>query len=700
MTSPLGANESQPVEANGLTHTSPGQRLGIPAPNNHPALKGLLIACATSIKSILSYGAISTAAIILTATPVLSATFEEQRKAISSSIETQPEAAILSLLKSGIEEAKPTQAIAEARKWLRQNLPEDAMLLFYAGRAAELSGDASGAAALYQQYLTDADPKAETTGQAVIATHALLKDQLNDPDAAYSFNKAVGNRLASNPTLRQFDPWFLDEATDRKDSIAVANRLHALIKAGVSEDLLTTFYDTYFRWLLEQENVYVEQRTVAPSTEELVAAYKQLAAAMTTFNEELALRLDWAVSVRAYNQAKIAGKDVAPPIAEAKALLEKYPRYAHRVQNGWAGGGNSRHYRNDPAKYWPHEIEAKMAPVVAAAAKLTPLQLADLMASWREGYYEDRVVRPTAVKAVRDVYHFTRYADKLNTRNGVLIFGKEWNKFTPEEAQTLAPKLAESAHPEVSLIRAIAAGGEEKDLNKMIAALIGPEAWRLSATELDSRYADQLWRYAGKPGNAAVRDQKIAESKAVADQIKSAALDLKAAPAQRLALFKKLWATTNPSSRKSPASLTSSKRSSKSPRKRSPNFSRTKVSKHRRSHETRYKPVFWAPIRFGRNWKPPTKSMFQATRPAFFISPTVMPGGSSSELKKRQPQKYIPHPARARIAKIRAGRPEGKESRSMGTDRLDQHAASGRQRRADQFDAGRDQISALEIDAA
>ena len=58
-----------------------------------------------------------------------------------------------------------------------------------------------------------------------------------------------------------------------------------------------------------------------------------------------------------------------PPIAEAKALLAKYPRYAQWVQNGWAGGGNGQYYRNDPTKYWPHEIEAKMAPVVAAAAQ-------------------------------------------------------------------------------------------------------------------------------------------------------------------------------------------------------------------------------------------------------------------------------------------------------------------------------------------
>ena len=104
----------------------------------------------------------------------------------------------------------------------------------------------SGAAALYQQYLKKADPKSETAGQAVIAVHALLRDQLNDAGAAYSFNRSDGDRLAVNPTARQFDQWFLDEAMQRKDAVAVANRLHALIKAGIPDDLRVTLLRQLF----------------------------------------------------------------------------------------------------------------------------------------------------------------------------------------------------------------------------------------------------------------------------------------------------------------------------------------------------------------------------------------------------------------------------------------------------------------------
>lgn len=494
------------------------------------------------------------------------ATFDEQRAAVSSSVETQPESAIISLLKAGIAEGQPTQAIAETRKWLRQNLPEDGILLYHAGRAAELSGDWKGAVALYQQYLKKADLKSATADEAVYAVHTLLILQLKDISGAYAFGRNEGNRMMVCPRARQFDTWFLDEAVKRKDAVAVANRLHACIKAGLPNDLLVARYGGNFRWLLEQVDIYCEQPGAVASTDEQVAAYKQLSAAMT-FNEELALRFDWAVAVRDYNLAKIGGDgssrakkpkkkknkdqavaeeviglgdDVAPPIAEATALLAKYPQYAQWVQTGWAGGGNGQYYRGDPAKYWPHEIDAKMAPVVAAAVKLTPLRLADLLQSWRERYYNDGVVRPLMVKAVRD--YLLANPKLMNSRMGVLAIEKTWNQLTVEEAAELAPQLAQNPDPQASLVRAIAAGGEAKDLDKVMAALLGPEVWRLGTAELAGSYADQLWHYCGRPGDSANRDQKIAESKTVAEKIKAAAVAQDAAPAQRIATFKALWA--------------------------------------------------------------------------------------------------------------------------------------------------------------
>jgi TolA-binding protein len=574
------------------------------------------------------------------------ATFDEQRAIVSASPATQPEAAILSLLKAGIEEGKSPLAIAEASKWLRQNLPKDSMLLFQAARAAELSGDAAGAAALYEQFLRQADPKAAEVSQAVVAVHSLFRDQLNDPGAAYSFNRITGDRLIANATMRQYDQWFLTEAENRKDVPAVANRLQGLATAGIPVELWTTFYDRHFRWLLEQSEVYIEQPNIAPFTEESVAACKQLAKAAMSTNEELALRLDWAVSVRAYNLAKIADQNAAPPLAEAKALLAKFPRYAASVQAGWAGGGNGRYYRNDPAKYWPHETDAKMAPIVEAAAKLDPLELADLMATWRNGYFTDNTVRPLAVKSVRDF--LASKPDAMNSRNGILLSEKPWNQLTPAEAAVLAAKCGAISDPEASLIRAVAAGGEAKDLDKMITALLGAEAWRLGATELDGRVADQLWHYAGKPGGNAIRDQKIKESKDLLAQINASALKKDAPAPQRLAEFKKLWADYKSPQPKIPGVLSRLKATLLITPEAIPELLKDRsvdgqiLAKFALSEGVTGPEQIWKDLEIaGIN--------LSKYEPLIRLLADRRARGSMDALKEQNPQKYVPHPLEAAL---------------------------------------------------
>lgn len=579
--------------------------------------------------------------VVVTSSVLTAATFDEQRKVVSASPETQTESVILSLLKAGIEEGKPTQAIAETQKWLRQNLPEDAMLLYYAGRAAELSGDASAAAALYQQYLKKAKPESVTTGQAVIATHTLLRDQLNDAGAAYYFNRSNGDLLAANPIARQFDQWFLAEAMKRQDVVAVANRLHANLKAGVSRELIETHYADYFRWLLAEVDGYLEQGRKVVVTEEVAAAYRQLTAAMS-FNEELALRINWAVAVRVYNLQKAAEKEAAPPIAEAKALLAKFPRYAKWVQDGWAGGGNGQYYRSDTAKFWPHETEPKLAPIVKAAGKLNPLQLADLVRTWSAGYYGRKEIVPLQVKAVQDFV--AADASRTNSRTGLLNLTKPWNNYTPEEAQALAPNLAANAHPEAAYIRAIAAGGKDKDLDKMIAALIGPEAWRLGPAELDGRYADQLWHYAGRPGDSANRDQKIRESKALSDQIKAAALTKEAPANQRLGRFRQLWGDYKSGNPKVPGVVSQLKAILQVTPEAIPELLKDQSVEARILARDTVARGILGSDQIWTDLEAAHKVNVESFAPGILYLAGRHAGGSLAELKRRQPQKCIAHP--------------------------------------------------------
>lgn len=510
------------------------------------------------------------------------ATFDEQRKAVSASLATQPEATMMALLKAGLDEGKATPAVAEVQKWLRNNQPNEPTLLYYAGRAAELSGDWKGAASLYQQYLSAADLKAPTADEAVYATYVLLIERLKDDNSAYAFGRNEGGRLMVCPRAKQFDQWFLDEAVKRNDATAVAVRLNACIVAGFPADLLIARYSKYFRWLLGAVDGTCDGGGTLPVTQDLYDAVKDLCEVIT-HDEEMKLRLDWAVSVKAYNVARLGdkaktvikrpgngkmkskdaksataqkveekklglGNEVTPPIAEASGLLEKYPRYAMWVMAGWAGGGNGQHYRGDFKIYWPHEAEAKMAPLLKALTKLTPAEAAEFLNAAAHGGY----VSNPGVLEIKSVQEYLKAKpDLLNNRNGVMALEKEWNKLTPEEAQKLAPSMAQLVHPQASLVRAIAAGG--KDFDKVLAALLGSEVWRLGPTELNGNYSDSLWHFCGRPGNSQKRDEGIAKAKAVAASLAAGDAKKEDTADKRIAAFRKLWADYTSAQPKIPA---------------------------------------------------------------------------------------------------------------------------------------------------
>ena len=103
-----------------------------------------------------------------------------------------------------------------------------------------------------------------------------------------------------------------------------------------------------------------------------------------SFDDELGLRLAWEVSVKAYNMALLDDSQIEAPIAEAQALLERYPHYALRVQTGWAGGHRGQHYRGDNRIYWPVDLEAKLEPVLAAVQRLEPTEQAAFYQSWNK----------------------------------------------------------------------------------------------------------------------------------------------------------------------------------------------------------------------------------------------------------------------------------------------------------------------------
>ena len=116
-----------------------------------------------------------------------------------------------------------------------------------------------------------------------------------------------GHRLHGCGRARQFDSWFLDMAMRRRDHEAVAERLLACVNdPGMSDDLLVARYDGYFRWLLGE--IAGWRMDHARFTSGFTGNVKALAKGIS-FDDELKLWLDWAVSVKQYNMNVLDGNE-------------------------------------------------------------------------------------------------------------------------------------------------------------------------------------------------------------------------------------------------------------------------------------------------------------------------------------------------------------------------------------------------------
>jgi outer membrane protein assembly factor BamD (BamD/ComL family) len=437
---------------------------------------------------------------------------------VSKNVAAESEPSILALIQAGIDANAAPQAASLARDWLRQNVPTNPAVLYHAARASELAGDPDSAAALYQQFLRNAEPTTPEASDAITAVHTLLIDYLSQPDFAYSFARTNTDRLAVNPAFRQWDTWFLAEARRRNDAEALASRLLATLNAKSPADLIIAFHDDSLAWLLT--NIRSRRYDIPDNRipDSLLTTVISLATAVSPFDPEYAFLLHVTTAIRAYNMARLDGVEMAPPIGEAKALLDHYPQHALLIQTEWAGGSNSPHYREDITKYYPHLAEQKFAPILAALPKLAPLAQTRLIESWNPGHYS-RGPEIMTLEALRDFV--IKNPTLINHKAGPNL-SLQWEKLTLDEAAKLAPVLTQNPSTEATRIHAIIAAGEDKDLGKAIDAVLGPESWRLTPDDLNGRIADRLWHWAGRPGGNERRDQEIARSREIAESSKKA----------------------------------------------------------------------------------------------------------------------------------------------------------------------------------
>jgi tetratricopeptide (TPR) repeat protein len=244
-------------------------------------------------------------------------------------------------------------------------------------------------------------------------------------------------------------------------------------------------YADYARWLFDQINTPLLQGT--EPTDAFVSVCKQLAQTRV-FGEEWALRLDWAIAVKAYNYAKYLGEEAQPPFAEADALLATYPQYVQWVQNSWLGNSDQNlddRAVGDVRKYWMHETERKMGTVIAAAKTLTAFEQANLVRTWQDGYYSMRRGRGFDLK-FQELSAVTTF---LDANPNLLEAAKESVKAPPSTPEALAALLKDASPEAQDLAR-----------RAMVAGISGTgPAWENVSTKIDlDDYAPMLNELMGR----------------------------------------------------------------------------------------------------------------------------------------------------------------------------------------------------------
>lgn len=416
-------------------------------------------------------------------TTILPATPLDDRVEAFKAIDRSPtEADVIAVLELGLKEQRSAEAMAAVQSWLNRNLLQNDRALLLAGQAAERSGQWLAAVGYYQQLLQQDKPDPSLASPAIDATYRLLLNALNDSDAAYLYMDKDGHRLRSYGKARRYDRWFLDQARQRRDLIAVAKRLAAI--AQDKQTKIEIFQDD-LQWLIRELEVFrLEDAAVYERVREL--------AAMSQLPAKDRARLNWVATVMPYNRklddlrennAPADSKLTDEPLAVAAELLKRDPNHgALTVMRGWTAEYDQSGWRN-ALERTSIERDRKLSQLLDIVPKLDAEQRDDLLAY--------RIVHgrikfdPLTVQEL--VLKHPQMLNDLDVQN-VRLFDK--NQLTIEQAKKLAPLLARNPHTDAAIIRAIAQS-ESLAFSKIAEAMFETEAWRFDNPKA---VLDMAWR--------------------------------------------------------------------------------------------------------------------------------------------------------------------------------------------------------------
>ncbi len=393
---------------------------------------------------------------------------DDQMATFSKASTTQTEATVTALLKVGIAEHRSAEAMAAVQTWLNRNHLQSPQGLFHAARAAELSGQWQTAVGLYQRLLQTVGVDQNSAGLATTATYRLLLNSIGDENAAYLLMRKEGNRLRPYGEAKRFDRWFLDQATRRRDLIAVCDRLVMIVGDRATDQ---TRFAEDLRWLCSQ---YEQFKKEAPDA---YAAALRLAAANAP--AAFKARLKWVATVMPYNQqldelrnasAPADPKLTDAPLAAAAELLRLDPdRGAILVAQGWGVEYDHGHSGNCQKRF-DIDGERKLAQLLGVLPRMSASKRDDLLAfeiAQNRVKFDPAAVRKAAIQ-------FPGMLNSL-TAADVPLFDKT---ITVEEAKALAPQLARNPHAQAAMVRAWAR--PDRNYSTVTDYMIQSEMWRFN----------------------------------------------------------------------------------------------------------------------------------------------------------------------------------------------------------------------------
>lgn len=394
---------------------------------------------------------------------------DDRIAAFNAPASVQDQNAVIQVLKAGVQEKRSAEAMAAVQSWLNRNALTSGEGLFFAGQAAERSGQWLDAIGYYQRLLASDKPNVQQAGQAVDAAHRLLLNVIGDPNAAYLFMQKDGNRLRSFGNAKRYDRWFLDQAKAKRDMAAVCQRLEAIAKDNKTK---LDLFNADFEWLCTELEKFEKQTDTVYSAASSLGAQNRVSALHRA-------RLNWAAAVMPYNQKLDALRNANTPadpkltdapLAAATVLIKAAPdRGPILVAKGWGTEYDNGHSGNCQKRF-SVEGDRKLKQLLDAVPRMSPDKRDDLL-----GY---QIAKGRVTFDSLDLYPLViKFPESFNSLDATRVPLFDKTKLTVEQAKQLAPALARNPHPEAAMIRAIAASGS-LEATKITEAMAKSEAWR------------------------------------------------------------------------------------------------------------------------------------------------------------------------------------------------------------------------------